>query len=185
MQVDARALQGFDFGDIAGPLSLPEGTYNIKVRPANAMTPCSETPVIDVNVPFVAGENVTIVAHLDAMGNPTASKFDNDFSPTGRGKARLIVHHTAYAPMVDIKVSRDGEKAPALMIEDFSNGDQTAAETRPGEWYVSIMPAGSTSPVFGPVLVELKPFTAYRIYAVGDVGGGTFTLLVFPYEGLK
>jgi hypothetical protein len=179
------ALQGFDFGDIAGPLSLPEGTYNIKVRPANAMTPCSETPVIDVNVPFVAGENVTIVAHLDAMGNPVASKFDNDFSPTGRGMARLIVHHTAYAPMVDIKVSRDGEKAPALMIEDFSNGDQTAAETRPGEWYVSIMPAGNMSPVFGPVLVELKPFTAYRIYAVGDVGGGTFTLLVFPYEGLK
>jgi hypothetical protein len=179
------ALPGFDFGDIAGPLSLPEATYNIKIRPANAMSPCSEAPVIDVNVPFTAGENVTIVAHLDDMGNPTASKFDNDFSPTGRGKARLIAHHTAYAPTVDIKVSRDGGNAPKLMVTDFSNGDQAVAETRPGEWFVSIMPAGDMTPVFGPIPVELKPFTAYRIYAVGDVAGGTFTVLVFPYDGLK
>jgi hypothetical protein len=179
------ALQGFDFGDIAGPLSLPEGTYNIKIRPTNAGSPCSETPVIEADVSFVAGENVTIVAHLDDMGNPTASKFDNDFSPTGRGMARLIVHHTAYAPMVDIKVSRNGGNSPKVMVPDFANGDQAAAETRPGDWFVSIMPAGSMTPVFGPIPVELEPFTAYRIYAVGDVAGGTFTLLVFPYGGLK
>jgi hypothetical protein len=179
------ALTQFDFGDIAGPLSLPEGTYNIKIRPANAMTPCSEAPVIDVDVPFAAGENVTIVAHLDDMGNPTASKFDNDFSATGRGMARLIVHHTAYAPTVDIKVSRNGGNSPEVMVSDFSNGDQAVTETRPGEWFVSIMPAGDMTPVFGPTPVELKPFTAYRIYAVGDVAGGTFTLLVFPYDGLK
>jgi hypothetical protein len=179
------ALPGFQFGDIAGPLSLPEGTYNIKIRPTNAMDPCSEMPVIDVDVSFAAGENVTVVAYLDDMGNPTASKFDNDFSPTGRGKARLIVHHTAYAPTVDIKVSRNGGNSPEVMVTDFSNGDQAAAETRPGEWYVSIMPAGDMTPVFGPIMVELEPFTAYRIYAVGDVAGGTFTLLVFPYDGLK
>jgi hypothetical protein len=179
------ALQGFDFGDIAGPLSLPEGTYNIKIRPANAMNPCSEMPVIEADVPFAAGENVTVVAHLDDMGNPTASKFDNDFSPTGRGKARLIVHHTAYAPMVDVKVSRNGGNSPKVMVNDFSNGDQAVTETRPGDWFVSIMPAGSMTPVFGPTPVELEPFTAYRIYAVGDVAGGTFTLLVFPYDGLK
>jgi hypothetical protein len=47
------------------------------------------------------------------------------------------------------------------------------------------MPAGDMTPVFGPISVELEPFTAYRIYAVGDVAGGTFTLLVFPYDGLK
>jgi hypothetical protein len=179
------ALQGFDFGDIAGPLSLPEGTYNIKIRPANAGSPCTEAPVLDLDVPFMAGENVTIVAHLDDMGNPTASKFDNDFSPTERGKARLIVHHTAYAPMVDIKVSRNGGNSPKLMLTDVSNGDQAVAETRPGDWYVSIMPAGSMDPVFGPAAVELEPFTAYRIYAVGDLAGGTFTLLIFPYGGLK
>jgi hypothetical protein len=179
------ALQGFDFGDIAGPLSLPEGTYNIKIRPANAGSPCTEAPVIEADVPFAAGENVTIVAHLDDMGSPTASKFDNDFSATGRGMARLIVHHTAYAPMVDIKVSRNGGNSPKVMVNDFSNGDQAAAETRPGDWFVSIMPAGSMTPVFGPIAVELEPFTAYRIYAVGDVGGGTFTLLVFPYGGLR
>ena len=178
-------LPGFDFGEMAGPLSLPEDTYNIKIRPANEDDPCSEGPVIDIDVPFTAGENVTVIAHLDDMGDFTASKFDNDFSATGRRKARLIVHHTADAPLVYVRVSRNGGNSPKLMIEDFVNGDQAVAETRPGEWYVSIMPADEMTPVFGPVMVELKPFTAYRIYAVGDVAGGTFTLLSYPYGGLK
>jgi hypothetical protein len=119
------------------------------------------------------------------MGDFTASKFDNDFSATGRGKARLIVQHTADAPMVDVQVSRNGGKSPRLTIEDFANGDQAVAETRPGEWYVSIMPAGEMTPVFGPVMVELEPFTAYRIFAVGSVADETFTLLVYATGGLK
>lgn len=179
------ALQGFEFGDIAGPLTLPEGTYTIKISPENPMDPCTNMPVIEADVPFAADENVTVIAHLDDMGNPTASKFDNDFSPTDRGKARLIVHHTAYAPAVDIKVSRNGGKSPSIDVTDFSNGDQAVAQTRPGEWYVSIFPAGGMDPAFGPIMVELEPFTAYRIYAVGSLMDGTFTLLVFPMGGLK
>jgi hypothetical protein len=179
------ALPGFEFGDIAGPLSLPEATYNIKIRPANMSDPCTEDPVLDLDVPFTAGQNVTVVAYLDDMGNPTAQVFDNDLTPTGRGKARWIVHHTAYAPMVDVKVMREDAEEPELVVEDFENGDQAVAETRPGEWFVSLTLPDGMDPVFGPVPVKVKPFTAYRIYAVGDFSGGTFTFLVFPYEGLK
>jgi hypothetical protein len=179
------ALPGFDFGDIAGPLSLPEDTYNIKIRVADAGDPCTGDIVLDVDVPFTAGQNVTVVAYLDDMGNPTAGVFDNDFSPTGRGKARWIVHHTAYAPEVDVKVMREDADMPELVIEDFANGDQEVAESRPGKWNVTLTLPDGMDPVFGPVPVNLKPFTAYQIFAVGDFGGGTFTFLVFPYEGLK
>ncbi len=176
-------LPEFDFGDIAGPLSLPEGTYNIKIRGSDGT--CTGAIVLDLDVPFTAGQNVTVIAHYDDMGNPTASVFDNDFSPTGRGKARWIVHHTAYAPMVDVKVMREDADEPELVVEDFENGDQAVAETRPGEWYVSLSLPDGMDPVFGPIPVNLKPFTAYQIFAVGDFGGGTFDFLVFPTAGLK
>jgi hypothetical protein len=176
-------LPGFDFGDIAGPLSLPEDTYNIKIRAADGS--CTGGIVLDLDVPFTAGQNVTVIAYLDDMGNPTAKVFDNDFSATDPGKARWIVHHTAYAPMVDVKVMRGAGRGPGLVVEDFENGDQAVAETRPGEWNVSLTLPDGTDPVFGPVPVELKPFTAYRIFAVGDFSGGTFTFLIFPYDGLR
>jgi hypothetical protein len=56
---------------------------------------------------------------------------------------------------------------------------------RPGEWWVSIAPAGTGMPVFGPAAVELMPFTAYLVYAVGSVDTGSFTLLIQPVMGLK
>jgi hypothetical protein len=184
VEVDGDCLlPGFDFGDIAGPLSLPEATYNIKIRGSDGT--CTGAIVLDLDVPFAAGQNVTVIAHLDDMGNPTASVFDNDFSATGRGKARWIVHHAAYAPEVDVKVMREDADEPELVVEDFENGDQAVAETRPGEWYVSLTLPDGMDPVFGPVPVNVKPFTAYRIFAVGDFAGGTFTFLVFPEGGLK
>ena len=91
----------------------------------------------------------------------------------------------AAAPAVDISVRRDGPDSPGLDIYDFMNGDQAAAEVRPGEWYVAIAPAGSDMPVFGPAAVELSPYAAYLVYAVGSVDTGSFTLLLERIGGLK
>ncbi|MGB1682501.1 MAG: DUF4397 domain-containing protein, partial [Acidimicrobiales bacterium] len=49
-----------------------------------------------------ASGNYTVVAHLDADGNPTASVFENDTSTIAAGAGRLVVRHTAAAPEVDI-----------------------------------------------------------------------------------
>src|SRR3712207_7358527 len=54
-----------------------------------------------VEVP--AGANATVVAHLDADGNPVLTPFVNDASPTEAGQARLVVRHTAAAPPVDVR----------------------------------------------------------------------------------
>ena len=54
------ALPGFEFGDIAGPLSLPEDTYNIKIRGSDGT--CTGAIVLDLDVPFTAGQNVTVIA---------------------------------------------------------------------------------------------------------------------------
>jgi hypothetical protein len=173
------ALEGFMFGDQAGPLMLPAGDHQITISLADSMDPCDGDVVLDVSVPFADGENVTVIAYLDEMGSPTAGKFDNDFSRTDPGTARIMLHHTAAAPMVDVAVNRDMDAMFSAAIQDFANGDQVVTSLRPGEWYVWLAPAGSTSPVFGPELVKFKPFTTYRVFAVGDIGAGTFQLLAF------
>lgn len=173
------AIEGFMFGDQVGPLSLPAGDHQITISLADEMNPCGGGVVLDVTVPFMDGENCTVIAYLDESANPTAGKFDNDFSRTDPGTARIILHHTAAAPMVDVAVDRDMEAMFSAAIEDFANGDQVTTSLRPGEWYVWLAPAGSTDPVFGPELVQFKPFMAYRIYAVGSIADGNFALLAF------
>jgi hypothetical protein len=172
-------LENFMFGDQAGPLSLPGGDYQITISLANEMDPCMGDVVLDVTVPFMDGENVTVIAYLDEMGDPTAGKFDNDFSRTDPGTARIMLHHTAAAPMVDLAVNRDMDAMFSAAIEAFANGDQVVTSLRPGEWYVWLAAAGSTDPAFGPELVKFKPFTTYRVYAVGSLAAGNLQLLAF------
>jgi hypothetical protein len=179
------ALPGFTFGEIVGPISLPEGIYAIAISLENGDEPCANDPVIEAEVELMGGTSYSIVAFLTEDGAPTAGLFTNDLSPTGRGKARVIAHHTAAAPPVDISVRRDNPWSPGLDILNFANGDQAAAEVRPGEWYVSFAPAGTDVVVFGPAMVQFKPFSAYLVFAVGSVDTGSFTLLTENVRGLK
>jgi hypothetical protein len=179
-------LEGFEFGEIVGPVTLDPGDYNVKISLANESDPCTNSAVIEADLTFETGKNYSVVAHLTEMGDPTGSLFENNVYPTGRGKARIIAHHTAAAPSVDVTVERNSDPgAPRIVVQNFTNPDQVAAEVRPGGWQVSIAPAMSFTPVFGPVEVTLKPFTAYLIYAVGSLSEETFTLLVKPIYGLK
>jgi hypothetical protein len=178
--VDSQCvLEGFALGDQAGPLSLSAGAHQITISLADMMDPCGGTVVLDATVPFASGENVTLVAYLDEMCNPTAGKFPNDFSRTDPGKARLILHHTACAPEADIAVDRDIDAPFVPDATNFENGDQIVEQMRPGEWYVWLAETGSTVPALGPVLVRLKPFMTYRAFAVGSIALGNATVLLF------
>jgi hypothetical protein len=172
-------LEGFEFGQIEGPVPLSEGTYNFKISLANMDEPCSNDAVITADVPFEEGENATVIAHLTEDFAPTASKFMNDFSSTEPGRARLVAHHTAAAPTVDIDVRREAIRlSQGLTFEDVSNGDQAAEEVRPGEWNVNVLLPDTNVVAFGPTVVNLRPFTAYLVYAVGSLDNGTFTYLI-------
>lgn len=169
-------LDGFSFGDVAGAVELPEGTYNIKIGLADEDQPCSQGPVIEADVPFVSGETASVVAHLTADGAPTASKFSHDLSFARAGRARVSVQHTAAAPAVDLLLARNNSPfSPRVVVGDFVNGDQAEAVVRPGRWNVSIGPAGTPVVVFGPAAVRFKPFRGYLVWAVGSVESGSFT----------
>ncbi len=183
----ACALPGFTFGEIVGPLAMPAGSYEVAISLV-ADEPCTGAVVIGpVTLDFAAGENYSVVAHLTEEGGITASLFTNDLSALSGRQARVIAHHLAAAPAVDVRlrqVKKQGH-AEKIKVEDFVNGQQVAAELRAGRWKLSIAPAGAADPVFGPVKLKLKPFTAYLVYAVGSLENGTFTLLIEAVGGLR
>lgn len=167
-------LPAVKFATVAGPWHVPAGTYTFAIRPANRRA-CSADPVLGpLPVPFEAGEDAAVVAHLTADGQPTAGKFEVNLRPAGFGKARVNVFHLAAAPAVDIVVTR-GDRT-ALELTDVENGDSAAAGLRPGSYEVAIAPAGDPTPVFGPVDLRLRPFVAYLVFAIGSLTDGSFTL---------
>ncbi|MEZ5365896.1 MAG: DUF4397 domain-containing protein [Bryobacterales bacterium] len=180
-------LSGFTFGDIAGPFTIPGGTYNVKISLANSLEPCSGDPVIEADVPVEAGENVSIVAHLADGGAPTASKFVNDVSTPMEGNARLIAHHVANAPVVDLLVPGRFASTPLLWVPGVGNvpgANQAAAEIPATQAQISILPAGGSRPVFTRIL-QARAGLTYTAYAVGSLTNGTFTIIVEPIGGLK
>ena len=97
------AIQRLTFRDIKGPIQLPGGKYDFKVRLANT-TPCAGAAVISVpGVMLLPGSNSSVVAHLSAAGTPTASVFENDLEG-GPGDATVAARHTAAFTAVDVAV---------------------------------------------------------------------------------
>jgi hypothetical protein len=195
------AIPGFKFGDRIGPVPVPTGNYDITISLADMDNPCEGTAVIALSGVKLEG-NATIIAHRTADGSPgpgdllelgvTASLFANDFTATGRGNARVLVHHTAKAPSVDVVLSRNynNPNAPGVMVPGLTNPtadgeailSQINAEFRPGNWTVVLEIGGA--PVFGPDRLWLRPFTATYIYAVGEFPT-TFQYLIYRERGLK
>jgi hypothetical protein len=179
LQVDGECvLESIAFGQHAGPQEVTPGIHQITVRMADQMNPCTGMIVLDIPVLLEDGENVTAVAFLDEMCEPTAAKFENDFSRTEPGMARVVLHHTACAPAIDITVAR-GQAGPIEhVVEGIANGDQVVAQVHPGNWLVTATVAGTDEPVGVPVWVQVKPFRTYCVYAVGNAYAGVGEIVV-------
>lgn len=174
---DACAIPNFKFMETVGPLPLEPGTYNIKIYLANEAAPCSGDPVIEADVPFMAGETALVTAHLTEEGGITASKFVVDTSAVANKKARFTFIHAAAAPAVDVQAFRKfGALDPMFMVPDMSNGDKMAVQVRPKSWHFSLGPAFSGVELTGK-LFNLKLGQNFVLMAVGSLQFNTFTWL--------
>lgn len=63
---DGLFLDDFEFGDVAGPVTLEPGTYNIKVEVDG-----TGIFIIDQDVTVEAGDEVRLIARLGKGGVPT------------------------------------------------------------------------------------------------------------------
>ena len=137
-------IADFKPGTLAGPLDLPADTYSIKVVADVATTNCDADALIGpADVTVAAGKSYTVVAHLDADGELTATPFENDTSAAAAGSGKLTARHVAEAPEVEVLVNGDS-------IGSFSNPDQIGPAELPADDYdVEIQAGGeavSTTP---------------------------------------
>lgn len=172
-----RALDDFEPGTSAGPVSLPAGERKVTIFPADADDD-SGKPLLSAVADLPDGGNVTLVAHLKEDGSPTVTPFVNDVSKIPAGQARLVVRHTAAAPAVDVLA---GGKA---VVSGLTNPEQKALEVPTGTVSAAVAAAGSTDPVIGPADLDLAEGTATFVHAIGSLDKKNLELVTFTIKGL-
>jgi hypothetical protein len=171
-------IPDFEPGTLTDPLTLPAGTYDLQVF-ADGDTPDSADPAIEANgVEVPAGANATVVAHLDADGNPMLTPFVNDVSPTAAGESRLTVRHTAAAPAVDVRA--DGE----VLFDNLSNPNEASGDVPAGTYSADVVLTGTEDVVLGPADLDLAEGTSTIVYAWGSAEEGNLDLAVQTIDGL-
>ncbi|GAA1149820.1 DUF4397 domain-containing protein [Nesterenkonia lutea] len=170
-------LDDFAPGDLAGPLELPGGDYEVAITAADAED--DSDPVLGpVDLTLEEGMNYTAAAHLDAEGAPTVTAFENDASELAAGEGRLTVRHVAAAPEVDIWAN--GEVA----VEALANPDEAALELPAGTLEAAVSLTGESDPVIGPADVEVAEGTSTIVYAWGSAEDGNLALATQTVEGM-
>lgn len=170
-------LPGFTFGTVEGPLTLPAGDYAIEIYPAGT-DPEGNDPALAQTVTLPAGANASIVAHLDADGNPTLSVFVNDTSAIAAGNARVTARHTAAAPAVDV-LANDG-----AVFSNVANGAEGVTDVPADTYNIKIVPTGATEPVVFEADLALPEGTNSIAYAIGSLEGGSFQVVTQAISGL-
>ena len=171
-----NVFEGFSFGDTQDLSALAGETLTgLKVKLAG-----TDTAAIDAgDVTLPSDGNTTIIAHLDADGNPTLGVFSNDTSTIDAGEGRLVVRHTAAAPEVDIKANGD------VAFAGVANGAEGSADLPVGTISAEVVPAGADEPVvIGPADLPINEGESLIVYAVGSLDGDTLTVLTETITGL-
>ena len=163
------ALSDFKPAAVAGPLSLPAGSYDVAIRKAGDAA--TATPAIEKSVDLPAGANVSLVAHLTADGTPTLTPFVNPVTDLAAGKARVVVRHTAAAPAVDVLANG------APVFTNVTNPQEKSADVAPGTVSAAVALAGTTAPVLGPTDLTLEAGKVSVVYAIGSAADKTLQLV--------
>ncbi|MEH3077321.1 MAG: DUF4397 domain-containing protein [Quadrisphaera sp.] len=173
----SELIPDFTPGTLTDPQQLPAGSYDLAVFQAGQ--PSTGTPAISANdVEVPAGADVTLVAHLDAQGQPTLTPFVNDTSAVPAGDARFTVRHVAAAPAVDVRAG--GQP----LVQDLSNPDEASAEVPAGTVSADVVATGTTNVVAGPTDLSLPAGTSTIVYAWGNPTAGGVQLALQRIEDL-
>ncbi len=170
-------IPDFEPGTLTDPLELPAGTYDLAVFPAGE-GPDGDPAIEAAGVEVPAGADATVVAHLDADGEPMLSLFANDVSSVPAGKARLTVRHVAAAPAVDV---RAGEQP---VFEGLENPNEDSAQVPAGTVSADVVLAGTSDVAIGPADLDLAEGTNTIVYAWGSAADENLALATQTIDGL-
>ena len=170
-------LDDFQPGDLAGPLDLPAGDYEVALTATDAAD--DSAPVLGpITLTLEANKSYTAVAHLTEAGEPSATLFTNDTAPTAPGEGRLTVRHVAAAPAVDILAGG------SPVVTGLVNPEEATLNLPAGVVSAAVALEGTTDPVIGPADVDIQEGVLTIAYAWGSAEDGNLALAVQTVTGL-
>ncbi len=171
-------LEDFAYGDVAGPLTLPAGSYDLEVYPADA-DPAAGDPALAGSTDLPAGAYATIAAYLQEGGAPTLGVFVENNAEVAAGNARITARHLADFGAVDI-LANDG-----AVWEGVTNGVGADTEVPADTYNIKITAAGDADTVAFDADLPLAEGTNTIAYAIGSVAGGSFQVVAQTITGLQ
>ena len=169
----AEALSDLAFGTASGWVALPAGEHQVQVTAADAAI---DTAVIDAMLTLEAGAAYEVaatglLADITPIVNQTdLSEFSTDAEPMARAR---VIHASPDAPAVDVAV-----KGGDVLIENLAFPDASDYLVVPAASYdLEVRPTGTEDVALDLPGVALDAGTVYSIYAIGQVGDGSLTVL--------
>jgi Domain of unknown function (DUF4397) len=153
---------------VVGPFKVAPGSRKVTFSDGG-------TTLLSRSLSVKARSSWDVVVHLPAGGatDPTVTVFRNDTSTVPRGKAELVVAHTATVPAADIRVNGK------VLFKNIANGQSLTLTVPVATYKVAITPTGKKSPVYlGPVSLTVKGGAVNRVYALGDPDNNTMNVAV-------
>lgn len=163
-----RVAKGVKTAAVVGPFKVKPGSRKVTFSDGG-------TELLTRSFSVKARSSWDVVLHLPAGGatEPTVTVFRNDTSSVPRGKAELVVAHTATVPAADVRVNGK------VLFSDIANGQSLNLTVPVATYKVAITPAGKKSPVYlGPISLTVKGGAVNRVYALGDPDNNTMNVAV-------
>jgi hypothetical protein len=170
----ALTIPDFLPGTIAGPLTVPAGSYTVDITAIND----PGNPILSADLSVKAGKTYSAVAYLMEDGTPTLGAFLDPMFKSPKGNSGIVIRHTAAAPAVDVK-ARTKNGTSAFTLRNLENGKQAITGVQaPRSYSASVYAAGTDTLVIGPAQLKTTQCNIYFVYAWGSLSAGNLGLIV-------
>lgn len=167
------ALEGLAFGAFSGWVPVPAGEHHIQVTATGQPV---DTAVIDTTATLESGVAYQVAA-TGLLADISPQIYETDLSELDADTARVrVVHTSPDAPAVDVAVTGGDVLIPNLAFPSASD----ALEVPAGSYDLEVRPAGSTDVALALPGVQLDGGMVYDVFAIGQLGDGSLTVLVVP-----
>jgi uncharacterized protein DUF4397 len=167
--------RGVTFGNVAGPLTLPAGTYDVQISPANTLAPCTNPAMIDSQVTLKAGDNVSAVAAISGTQSALL-QFTDNLTPVAPGNSRFVFANSADAPALQATLTQLFGKHPKAFTVTANPGAQNSISVPVGTYLVQVVAVGSTT-VLASEQIFLADQSANLTYAAGEAVNNSVGLI--------
>ncbi len=169
VRVDGKTVaKGVKTAAVVGPFKVAPGSRKVTFSD-------SGKTLLSRSFSVKARSSWDVVLHLPEGGStdPAVTVFRNDTSSVPRGKAELVVAHTATVPAADVRVNGK------VLFSNIANGQSLNLTVPVATYKVAIVPTGKTKPVYlGPVSLTVKGGAVNRVYALGNPDNNTMNVAV-------